>query len=74
MQHGGKMLSNRVGNSADLVIFDCRDTKTAVTELAQPLCGFERGQLIFTRPAARLQRGGEAASLPVIDPLSDGRP
>lgn len=43
-----------VGKPADLVVFDCRDAQTAVAELAQPLCGFRRGRLTFTRPAARL--------------------
>lgn len=43
-----------VGRPADLVIFDCRDAKAAVAELAQPLCGLKRGRLTFTRPAGRL--------------------
>jgi cytosine/creatinine deaminase len=63
-----------VGNSADLVVFDCRDARTAVAALAQPLCGFKRGRLTFTRPMARLHRAGEAASLPVLDPLEGAHP
>ena len=43
-----------VGRPADLVIFDCRDAKAAVAELAQPLCGLKRGRLNFTRPGGRL--------------------
>jgi cytosine deaminase len=58
-----------IGNAADLVVFDCRDVKAAVAELAQPLCGFKRGRLTFTRPAARLHRPAEAATLPTLEPL-----
>jgi cytosine/creatinine deaminase len=58
-----------VGKAADFVVFDCRDAKAAVTELAQPLCGFKGGKLTFTRSAARLHRAGERSSLPVFDPL-----
>ncbi|HXZ02916.1 MAG TPA: amidohydrolase family protein [Stellaceae bacterium] len=43
-----------VGRPADLVIFDCRDAKAAIAELAQPLCGLKRGRLSFTRQAGRL--------------------
>jgi cytosine/creatinine deaminase len=60
-----------VGNAADFVVFDCRDAKAAVTELAQPLCGFKRGKLTFTRPAARLHRAGEMSSLPPFEPLPE---
>jgi cytosine deaminase len=45
-----------VGKPADLVVFDCRDAPSAVAELAQPLCGFKRGRLTFTRPAGQLHR------------------
>jgi cytosine/creatinine deaminase len=45
-----------VGNSADLVVLDCSDTRAAVAELAQPLYGFKRGRRTFTRPAATLHR------------------
>ena len=45
-----------IGKPADLVVFDCRDAPSAVAELAEPLCGFKRGRLTFTRPAAQLHR------------------
>jgi cytosine deaminase len=45
-----------MGKPADIVVFDCRDARTAVAELAQPLCGFKRGRLTFSRPAAQLHR------------------
>jgi cytosine deaminase len=60
-----------IGHAADLVVFDCRDTKAAVAQPAQPLCGFKRGRLTFTRPAARLHRVGEAGLLPELDALAD---
>jgi cytosine deaminase len=50
-----------IGREADLVVFDCRDARQAVSELAAPLCGFKRGKLTFTRPAAKLHRGGDGA-------------
>ena len=59
-----------VGKPADLVVFDCRDAPSAVAELAQPLCGFKRGRLTFTRPAAELHRAWTpAAPLPDIGAL-----
>lgn len=45
-----------VGKSADLVVFDCRDPETAISELAQPLYAFKRGRQTFTRPTATLHR------------------
>jgi cytosine deaminase len=45
-----------VGKSADLVVLDCADRATAVAELIQPLWGFKRGRLTFSREAARLYR------------------
>jgi cytosine deaminase len=60
-----------VGNWADLVVFDCRDAKAAVAQPARPLCGFKRGRLTFTQPAARLHRTGEIAPLPALDALPD---
>lgn len=45
-----------VGKPADIVVFDCRDAETAVAELAQPLCGWKRGRLTFSRPAGQLHR------------------
>jgi cytosine/creatinine deaminase len=59
-----------VGEPADLVVFDCRDAPSAVAELAQPLCGFKRGRLTFTRPAAQLHHAWTpSASLPDIGGL-----
>ncbi len=51
-----------VGNSADLVVLDCRDRTSAVAELAQPLMGLKRGRRSFTRLPAMLHRceGGVA--------------
>ena len=45
-----------VGKSADLVMLDCTDRATAVTELVQPLWGFKRGRRTFTREPAVLHR------------------
>jgi cytosine/creatinine deaminase len=58
------------GHPADFVVFDCCDTKTAVAELAQPLCGWKRGRLTFTRPAASLHRPGAAAPLLSLEKLT----
>ena len=63
-----------VSNAADLLVFDCRDAKAAVAELAQPLFGFKRGRLTFTRPAARLHRTGEPTALAPLEPLPDEGP
>jgi cytosine/creatinine deaminase len=45
-----------VGNSADLVAFDCTDRVAAVAELAVPLYGFKRGRMTFSRAPATLCR------------------
>ena len=45
-----------VGNWADLVVLDCHDRVAAVAELAQPLWGFKRGRMTFTRSPAQLHR------------------
>jgi cytosine deaminase len=45
-----------IGKAADLVVLDCADRATAVAELIQPLWGFKRGRLTFTREAAMLHR------------------
>jgi cytosine deaminase len=45
-----------VGNPADLVVFDCRDSAMAVAEIAQPLMGFKRGRRSFVRQAGFLCR------------------
>ena len=43
-----------VGKSADLVVLDCYDRATAIAELVQPLWGFKRGRVTFTRKPAQL--------------------
>jgi cytosine deaminase len=45
-----------IGKPADVVVFDCRDAQSAVAELAQPICGFKRGRLTFSRPIGQLHR------------------
>ena len=42
------------GNPADLVILNCTDRATAISELAQPLYGFKRGRLTFSNSAAHI--------------------
>jgi cytosine deaminase len=58
------------GNPADLVVFDCRDARGAVAELAQPLLGLKRGRLTFSRAAARLHPDG-AGAWPHLDALDE---
>jgi cytosine deaminase len=43
-----------VGNPADVVVLDCADPVSAVTELAQPLLAMKRGRISFSRPAATI--------------------
>jgi cytosine/creatinine deaminase len=52
------------GNSADIVVFDCADARSAVAELVAPLFGLKDGRLTFTRPRATLrpQRGADDAA------------
>jgi cytosine/creatinine deaminase len=45
-----------VGNPADMVVLDCSDGLSAVSELAQPLTGFKRGRRSFTRAPAIIHR------------------
>ncbi|MGH6915205.1 MAG: amidohydrolase family protein, partial [Geminicoccales bacterium] len=45
-----------VGKAADLVVLDCADRATAVAELVQPIWGFKRGRMTFTRKPAELHR------------------
>jgi len=54
-----------VGNTADLVAFDCADARAAVAELVPPLFGLKDGRLTFTRPRATLrpQRAGDDAAV-----------
>ena len=42
------------GTPADLVILNCTDRATAISELAQPLYGFKRGRLTFSNSAAHI--------------------
>jgi cytosine deaminase len=43
-----------VGNPADVVVLDCADPVSAVTELAQPLLAMKHGRISFSRPAASI--------------------
>ena len=43
-----------VGQSADLVLLDCRSTAAAVAEIAPAMWGMRRGRRTFTRPSAQL--------------------
>jgi cytosine/creatinine deaminase len=52
-----------VGNPADIVVLDCVDPISAVSELAQPLLAMKRGRISFSRPAA-------AINWPVATPSS----
>jgi cytosine deaminase len=45
-----------IGHPADIVVLDCDTPAAAVAELAQPLFGFKRGRLTFTRPLPELHR------------------
>ena len=45
-----------VGKSADFVVLDCTERATAIAELAQPLWGFKRGRMTFSRQPAELHR------------------
>ncbi|MGI9412076.1 MAG: amidohydrolase family protein, partial [Hyphomicrobiales bacterium] len=44
----------KVGSSADLVVHNCADPATAVSELVPPVYGFKRGHQTFTREPAVL--------------------
>ncbi len=43
-----------VGNPADVVVLDCTDPASAVSELAQPLLAMKRGRISFSRPKATI--------------------
>jgi cytosine deaminase len=45
-----------IGKSADFVVLDCTDRATAIAELVQPLWGFKRGRITFSRQPATLHR------------------
>ena len=46
----------KIGNPADLIVFDATSPADAVARNALPLWGFKRGRRTFTRPAAELHR------------------
>ena len=43
-----------VGNPADIVVLDCEERLSAVSELTQPLLAMKRGRISFSRPAATI--------------------
>jgi cytosine/creatinine deaminase len=43
-----------VGNPADIVVLDCADRVSAVSELAQPLLAMKHGRISFSRPTATI--------------------
>jgi cytosine deaminase len=47
-----------IGNSADLVVLDCRDRAGAVAEIARPLFGMKNGRRTFVCPPPQLLRDG----------------
>jgi cytosine/creatinine deaminase len=65
----------KVGNPADLVVFDATSPADAVARNAPPLWGFKRGRRTFTRPAAELHRprGGGSGRLTASRPAVDQR-
>jgi cytosine deaminase len=46
----------KVGNPADIVVFDATTPEQAVAEIRSPLVAFKRGALTVTRPRAELHR------------------
>lgn len=50
-----------IGKPADLIILDAATPADALAEIAEPVMGFKRGRLSFTRPRARLN--GPAAEM-----------
>jgi cytosine deaminase len=45
-----------VGTPADIVVLDCADPVSAVTELAQPVLGMKRGRISFWHSSATINR------------------
>lgn len=45
-----------VGNPADLVVWNAKTPAEVIATVAQPVMGFKRGQCLFTREIATLQR------------------
>src|ERR1700730_6907837 len=60
-----------VGHPADIVVLDCADRVSAVTELAQPLLAMKRGRISFSRPTASINWPGAPPPL-VKDDLRAG--
>jgi cytosine deaminase len=52
-----------VGHPADIVVLDCADRVSAVSELAQPLLAMKRGRISFSRPTASINWPGATPSL-----------
>lgn len=46
----------KAGDAADLVVLNCETVPQAIAELAEPLYGFKRGRMTFSREPARLHR------------------
>jgi cytosine deaminase len=46
----------KVGNPADLVVWDASTPAEVIATIAQPMMGFKRGRRLFTRQPAALQR------------------
>ena len=60
-QHGAELMripdyGVAVGHSADLVAWDAASPEQAVAEVAQPLYGFKRGRMTFSREPVKLHR------------------
>jgi cytosine deaminase len=45
-----------IGNDADMVIWDATAPEQAIAEIAQPLYGFKRGRMTFSREPVKLHR------------------
>jgi cytosine deaminase len=60
-----------VGNPADIVVLDCADPVSAVSELASPLLAMKRGRISFSRPAAVINWPA-ATSASAADDLGTG--
>src|ERR1700736_5178387 len=60
-----------VGHPADIVVLDCADRVSAVSELAQPLLAMKRGRISFSRPTASINWPGATPPL-VKDDLRAG--
>ena len=48
----------KIGNSADLVVLDTRDSRFAIAELPEIVMGFKAGRQTFERPRATLFKPG----------------